>query len=216
MASSKTKGDALDNESEITLGLLNVVQDNSGMTQRSMANELGIALGMANAYIKRCIRKGFIKVRQIPSNRYAYYLTPTGFSEKSRLTAEYLTSSLTFFRRARSQCAEGLGYAAARGWRKVALAGISDLAEIATLCAFENEAQIVGIIDPAAEEDLFADLTVVADLEALGNVDAILITDLAKPQETFDRLLNIMPKDRLITPQLLGVTRDAPVLAEDT
>ena len=49
------------------------------MTQRSMANELGIALGMANAYIKRCIRKGFIKVRQIPSNRYAYYLTPTGF-----------------------------------------------------------------------------------------------------------------------------------------
>ena len=56
----------------------------------------------------------------------------------------------------------------------------------------------------------------VADLEALGNVDAILITDLAKPQETFDRLLNIMPKDRLITPQLLGVTRDAPVLAEDT
>lgn len=215
MASSRSKSDGHDNESEITLGLLNAVQDNSGLTQRSMANDLGIALGMANAYIKRCIRKGYIKVRQIPPNRYAYYLTPTGFSEKSRLTAEYLASSLTFFRRARNQCADGFKYAAARGWHRVALAGISDLAEIATLCASDSDAEMVGIVDPAAKQSLFADLTVVGDLAALGAVDAVLITDLATPQETFDRLLKVLPKERLITPKLLGVTRDAPTLAED-
>ena len=56
-----------DDEAEITLGLLNAVEENSAHTQRSMASELGIALGLANAYLKRCARKGLIKVQQIPA-----------------------------------------------------------------------------------------------------------------------------------------------------
>ena len=44
-------------------------------------------------------------MRQVPLNRYAYYLTPQGFAEKSRLTAEYLAASFDFFRRARGDCA---------------------------------------------------------------------------------------------------------------
>ena len=42
-----------------------------------------MALGLTNAYLKRCIRKGFIKVTQIPANRYAYYLTPRGLQKKA-------------------------------------------------------------------------------------------------------------------------------------
>jgi DNA-binding MarR family transcriptional regulator len=68
------------NEDEIVLGVLAAVQQDSQLTQRGMANQLGIALGLANAYLKRCARKGYIKVQQIPRRRYAYYLTPTGFS----------------------------------------------------------------------------------------------------------------------------------------
>ena len=75
-------------EAEITLGILNAVHQNERITQRSVAQELGIALGLANAYLKRCAKKGLIKVSQAPANRYAYYLTPQGFAEKSRLTAE--------------------------------------------------------------------------------------------------------------------------------
>ncbi len=87
------------NESgEITLGLLTAVEANSQLTQRSAAKELGVALGLVNAYLKRCIRKGLIKVKQAPANRYAYYVTPKGFAEKSRLTVEYLSVSLAFFR----------------------------------------------------------------------------------------------------------------------
>ena len=75
----------------------------------------GIALGLANAYLKRCVKKGLIKVSQAPANRYAYYLTPKGFTEKSRLTAEYLTISFNFFRDARAQCAALLDGAARLG-----------------------------------------------------------------------------------------------------
>ncbi|HAT36797.1 MAG TPA: MarR family transcriptional regulator, partial [Rhodospirillaceae bacterium] len=133
MAGSKSPSETLDNESEITLGLLNAVHDNSAITQRSVASDLGIALGLANAYLKRCIRKGYIKVQQIPSNRYSYYLTPQGFAEKTRLTADYLTYSFTFFRRARQQCAQALKECERHGWRRVALAGASELSEILTL-----------------------------------------------------------------------------------
>ena len=77
-------------DSEITLGVLNAVEENSRVTQRDVAKNVGIALGLTNAYLKRCIKKGLIKVQQVPANRYAYYLTPQGFAEKSRLTGEYL------------------------------------------------------------------------------------------------------------------------------
>jgi len=124
------------NESgEITLGLLTAVEANSQLTQRSAAKELGVALGLVNAYLKRCIRKGLIKVKQAPANRYAYYVTPKGFAEKSRLTVEYLSVSLAFFRSARSQCSDLFAECVARGHTRIALAGVGELAEIATLCA---------------------------------------------------------------------------------
>jgi hypothetical protein len=49
---SKTKANTseMDNEAKITLGLLNMVHDNAQASQRSMADDLGIALGLANAY----------------------------------------------------------------------------------------------------------------------------------------------------------------------
>ena len=90
MASSEAPQNSLDHEERIMLNLLDVVEENSAITQRSLAAELGVALGLTNTYLKRCAKKGFIKVQQVPSNRYAYYLTPHGFAEKSRLTAEYL------------------------------------------------------------------------------------------------------------------------------
>ena len=60
------------------------------MTQRHLADRLGVALGLANSYLRRCARKGLIKITQAPDNRYLYYLTPQGFTEKTRLTARYL------------------------------------------------------------------------------------------------------------------------------
>jgi DNA-binding MarR family transcriptional regulator len=73
-----------------SLELLQSVERDGGQSQRRLAAELGIALGLVNAYLKRCIKKGLVKVSAAPARRYAYYLTPHGFAEKSRLTVEYL------------------------------------------------------------------------------------------------------------------------------
>lgn len=195
-----------DSEDEITLGLLTAVEENESLTQRSAAQHLGIALGLTNAYLKRCIKKGLIKVNQVPPNRYAYYLTPQGFAEKSRLTAEYLTSSFTFFRRAREQCTELLRTGAARNQR-IAIVGASELAEIAILCAREVGLDLVGVFDRGAEPGEFLGLPLKNDLAGLSDVDAILIADLNRPQEIYEELRATFASDQLLTPKLLRIRR---------
>ena len=204
---SRSVAPSQDGDAEITLGVLNAVHENSALTQRSIASELGIALGLANAYLKRCVRKGLIKVNQAPANRYAYYLTPKGFAEKSRLTAEYLSFSFNFFRRARAQCSEMMAACESRRWRRIALAGASDLAEIAILCARDYELELIGIVDPFCDQPRFAGLQVVPRLKELGPVSAVVVTDLRQPQSAFDTLAETLPQDRVLTPRLLGVSR---------
>src|SRR5205823_2696433 len=106
--------DDREEDDRIVLNLLNSVDDGA-QSQRRIAEELGIALGLVNAYLKRCVKKGLVKVSEAPARRYAYYLTPKGFAEKSRLTVEYLSASFSFFRKAKSDCARVFEEAKARG-----------------------------------------------------------------------------------------------------
>ena len=119
-----------ENQTEITLDVLNAVEENHNLTQRVVAKDLGVALGLVNSYLKRCIKKGYVKIRHAPANRYSYYLTPAGFSEKSRLTAESLSSSIKIFRNARQDCARILQYCDELGHLRVVIAAATDLAAV--------------------------------------------------------------------------------------
>jgi len=209
---------------EIVLGLLTSIERDSAVTQRKLAGDLGIALGLANAYLRRCVRKGLVKVSQAPLNRYAYYLTPQGFAEKSRLTAEYLAVSFDFFRRARRDTSELLRQCAARGWRRVALYGAGELAEIAALSAGDSGVDIICVVDSAATGKRCAGLAVVADFAAAKRraapheIDGIVLTDTRSPQASFERLCALaaqggFPPDRVAAPRLLGIS---PMLPAET
>ena len=199
-------------DSEITLGVLNAVEQNSHITQRDVAKNIGIALGLTNTYVKRCIRKGLIKVQQVPVNRYAYYLTPNGFAEKSRLTAEFLTQGFQFFRLARNQCLEIFQNCENSGWNNIALHGLTDLAEIAVLCAINFDLEIVGIIDNSTSLKRYAEKKVVADISELGDFDAIIITDLGDPQSSYEHMLQHFPADRVFSPGILNISSTDHVL----
>ncbi|CUW37978.1 conserved protein of unknown function [Magnetospirillum sp. XM-1] len=195
------------NEQQIILDLLSEVHRDSRATQREIATNLGIALGLANGYLKRCVKKGLIKVSQAPPNRYLYYLTPAGFSEKARLTGDYLAQSFDFFRNARSQCRQVLDDAAQRGWRRVALVGASELAEIMALCATGTNIELVGVIDPVAQGDpLLAGLPVLPSLAAANRVDGIVITALQGAQAVYDSYAAELGHQRLAAPALLGLS----------
>jgi len=211
---SQSKLSTAELDPEITLGVLNAVESNDAVTQRSLAKELGIALGLANAYLRRCAKKGLIKVTQAPANRYLYYLTPQGFGEKSRLTAQYLTTSFNFFRAARKQCEELFITCERRNWQRVALYGQSDLAEIATLSTGKTLVKIIGVVAPGANQDTFVGLKVYSNFDTIGPVDAIIITDLSEPQARFDEVVQHTPPERILAPRFMHISRVKPSLAE--
>ena len=201
----------------IELNLLAAIERDSSVTQRSLARDLGIALGLANAYLRRCVRKGLVKMREAPINRYGYYLTPQGFAEKSRLTAEYLAVSLDFFRRARTDCAALFEHCEAHGWRRVALYGAGELAEIATLGAGESAVSVACVVDPQTAGRRCAGLPVLADLtaavEAAGEagLDAVILTDMRAPQASFEALRGAAQRlgwaaEQVIAPSLLRIS----------
>jgi len=205
----------LDTEHEnerIVLDLLSSVENDGERSQRRIAAELGIALGLVNAYLKRCVKKGLVKVHDAPARRYAYYLTPQGFAEKSRLTVQYLSDSFSFFRKAKSDCAHVFEEAKARGFRRLVLAGKSDLAEIAILCAVEAGTTVVAIVDPRSEDSRFVGVDVCKSYaEVKASFDAVIVTDVARAKPSFDVAVEGCGADHVLAPALLGLHRPAKV-----
>jgi len=198
----------------IVLGVLNAVASNSTVSQRSVAKKLGIALGLANSYVKRCIKKGWIKAHQVPANRYAYYLTPKGFSEKSRLTAEYLSQGFYFFRVARQEFYGVFVECEQRDFRRIVLHGLTELTEIAVLSARGRDISITAIVDDATSRTEYDGIPVVRQLPDPNEFDAAVITDLEGAQREYDAVIKMIPPERILAPALLNILREQPHLAE--
>jgi DNA-binding MarR family transcriptional regulator len=196
--------DVEDADATVVLGILETVGRNEHVTQRTLAAELGSALGLVNLYLKRCVKKGLIKVREVPPRRFAYYLTPSGLAEKSRLTASFLSQSFDFFRRARGNCHELFKQAEQRGINRVVLLGVGELAEVATLCAIESKVTIVAVIAPGAEQPTFVGVPVLHDLAAAApTFDAAIVTEMKTPAETYAKAVRVLGNDRVLVPDLL-------------
>ena len=110
----------LDIEAHRDLKLLEAVEQDSRVTQRSLAQQLGIALGLTNIYLKRLVRKGYIKCVNVQSNRISYLITPRGIAEKARLTYEFMDYSLHLYGEVRQHLRSVLQDCAAAG-RRVAI-----------------------------------------------------------------------------------------------
>jgi DNA-binding MarR family transcriptional regulator len=188
----------------IVLGLLESVERDGEQSQRRLATELGIALGLVNAYVKRCVKKGLLKMRQVPAGRYAYYLTPSGFAEKSRLTLEFLSYSFSFFRQARADCAATFANIRECGFTRVVLFGCSDLTEVATICALESQITIIAVVDRNASGLQFLNLPLVKSFdEVRDKFDAVFIAALTNARAAKASACAAVGDDRVFVPQLL-------------
>ena len=194
-----------DREDALTLEILDVIERQKDVSQRHLARHLGVALGLTNSYLKRCVRKGLVKVSQAPANRYLYYLTPQGFAEKSRLTAQYLSISLSFYRKAGESCLRVFDECARKGWRRLLLCGVSDLAEIATLRAMERDIVVIGYLDSTSEQKTFLNRPVWQIHDAAAPHDACLLTELQSPQARYQELRKLMAEDLILVPDVLAV-----------
>ena len=194
-----------DREESLTLELLEAIDQRSDVTQRHLASRMGVALGLANSYLKRCVRKGLVKIHQAPANRYLYYLTPKGLAEKSRLTAEYLSASLVYYRRAGESCARVLGECKRRGVRRVGLFGASELAEIAAMKAVEEDLEVACLCDPTGLRVRFMRVPVVTDVRAAPQVDVWIFTGLENRADRYQRLCRRVGQELVAAPDILDV-----------
>ena len=113
--------------------LLEAVEEDSRVTQRSLASKLGIALGLTNIYLKRLVRKGYIKCVNVQSNRISYLITPRGIAEKVRLTYEFMDYSLHLYGEVRQHLREVLQECAAAAQLR------ADEGQVAVRCEPEQE-----------------------------------------------------------------------------
>ena len=123
---------------ERDLEILTAIGEGHPLTQRDLAERLGVALGLTNLYLKRLARKGFIKITDFPRKpaarkRLRYLLTPQGISEKTRLTYEHVAYSPSLYRRARQTLRESLSLLPEGGMKRIALYGTGEAAELAYL-----------------------------------------------------------------------------------
>jgi DNA-binding MarR family transcriptional regulator len=197
------------------LDVLAAVEDGVVITQAALTKRIGVSIGLINALLKRAMMKGYVKTRQAPYKRYAYYLTPKGFAEKSRLVAEYLDYSLRFFRKARGEYADLMAAARKHGKSRLVLLGGGDLAEIAVLAAWSEDANVIGIFDPQANESRRFGLEVLRSVEELERCDAVVITDAISPQQSFDRMCAVLSASRVLAPPFLKITREQSELPGD-
>ena len=195
-------------EDSLTLEILESIEKQDDLTQRHLADNLGVALGLANSYMKRCVRKGLIKVHQARANRFLYYLTPKGFAEKSRLTTEYLSSSFNFYRRASASCSEILEQCRKLGHHKVLLCGLSELAEIASLRASEQGIDIVGTLDRNATPKEFLGLPVWNSFDLLSEFDACVVTEVKEPQKIIEYIGTQVDLEIVFIPDILGIKKN--------
>lgn len=180
-------------EQKVMVQLLSEIERNPSVTQRNLAAESGIALGLMNGYLKRCVTKGWIRVSQVSPRRITYFLTPEGLKEKSRMVKDYLGRSLTFFRDAKNQCENVFVTCQGQGWANIALVGNSDLADIAKLVAIR-----MGI-----------EVSLELHNSNLSKYDAVLITDITTPQDTYDILIRHIDAQKILTLELLHISRQA-------
>ena len=193
-------------EDKLTLDLLDAIERQDNISQRHLARHMGIALGLTNSYLKRCVKKGWIKITTAPANRYLYYLTPKGFSEKARLTGEFLSTSLTLFRQAGDSYSVLFDECDSRGWSRVLFAGLSDMAEIAYLRSLEKRVTVTGIYEPGADADSRFGVPIWGEYPGRDVADAVLITTLMDPVAVATGLEQYMDKSRILMPPLLRST----------
>jgi predicted transcriptional regulator len=118
--------------------LLEQIEQDPDVTQASLADQLGVAVGTVNWHIKRLVEKGYVKAKRAQRKKLRYIITPEGIAFRARLTVNFIENSMLLYRRTRQRVQELLAEARALGFDRVRIAGDGDLAEVCRLTCLEQ------------------------------------------------------------------------------
>jgi DNA-binding MarR family transcriptional regulator len=179
----------MDVESRRELQVLEAIELDRHITQRNLAAKLGVALGLTNIYLKRLIRKGYIKCVNVQSNRLLYLITPQGIAEKTRLTYEFMDYSLHLYREVRQHLRKVLRPCRDEGVSRIAVYGTGEAAELAYLSLREQGLEPVAVFtDEGGGTFLGIPIRAIAEYGEIA-CDRLIVATLEKPDAAVHRLL---------------------------
>ena len=190
----------MDSQDIRILKIFEEIEKNSRVSQRYLAEQLNISLGLVNTFVKRLARKGFFRVCAAPKNRIKYILTPKGVMEKNRLTYAYIQFSFQFFTDAHKKIKRTLKKLEEDGIHDIIFYGISDLAEITYLSLKETPLKFKAMVDEQNRDKLFLGHPI-RSFDALNTIsfDKILITAFSAAENPLDTLIKKkIHKDKIV------------------
>jgi predicted transcriptional regulator len=119
--------------------LLSEIAQDSMVTQANLSKRLGIAVGSVNWYIKRLIKRGYVKVSHLDRTRLQYDLTPEGMSVFTERAMQYAKDSLSIYKSFRQKALSVVAELKAKGISQVYLDGNDEILDILRLTCIEAE-----------------------------------------------------------------------------
>ncbi len=176
-------------DSSRSLQLLSEISGEEPLSQRELSRRLGIAVGLVNSYLKNLVSKGFVRVKDFPSNRYAYLLTPQGLAEKSRLAYQHLSYFTSLYTVARQDYLDLFRRLEDAGVREVVFCGVDEVAEVAYLSLKETGLDLVAVMDDERQGGVFFGLPIVALAEGVWEFRTPVVISSLKQRDVMVQLL---------------------------
>ena len=167
-------------DSSRSLQLLSEISGEEPLSQRELSRRLGIAVGLVNSYLKNLVAKGFVRVKDFPSNRYAYLLTPQGLAEKSRLAYQHLSYFTSLYTVARQDYLDLFRHLEASGVQEVVFCGVDEVAEVAYLSLRETGLKLAAVMDDSRAGDVFFGVPIIALVAGCQETSAPIVVSSVK------------------------------------
>ena len=133
--------------------ILQAIAAGGPVTQRSLASELGVAVGLTNLLIRRLVGKGYVKMAGMGTRHVRYLMTPEGWEALAHATRVSLENTVQLYTQTREQIRVSLTAVSdrcqmdAKGQKPVVFYGAGDVAEIAYISLQSTELSLVGVVD---------------------------------------------------------------------
>jgi DNA-binding MarR family transcriptional regulator len=202
---------AVNRHAERELEILTAIGEERALSQRALSERLGTALGLTNLLLKRLATKGYIKTVTFASKpaarkRFRYLLTAKGVAEKTRLTYEHVTYSLSLYRRTRQHLRERLTRLPAIGLRRIVLYGAGEAAELAYLTLREFGIEPMAVFTETAGATFLGEPTNPVTALPGAVFDAVVVATFERPEPYLAELVRIgVPRAKIITLRGLDV-----------
>lgn len=129
-ANGNSDNDGLEGAAFRELRMLEEVHASADQSQRTLAGNVGIALGVANALVRSMVKRGYIRVTRLSWKRWAYFVTPAGASRKLQLTVNYVDRFMDHYRRVRTLVRDTVDTESIEPHHLVAIYGATELGEL--------------------------------------------------------------------------------------